>query len=100
MRFKNKICYNGHRRFLRIDHPYGEEREKILLALLKTEKSWSSLHYVKTSNMSCSICNGLLTLVTCNHIYNGCYLANVTDKHGNPTPGLASATLVTNVDFW
>jgi hypothetical protein len=58
------------------------------------------LHYVKTSNRSRSICNGPLTPVTCTHICNGCYLAPVTDKRGRSTSGLASATLVINVDFW
>jgi hypothetical protein len=57
-------------------------------------------HYVKTSNRSRSICNGTITPVTYTHISNGCYLAPVTDKHGGRTPGLASATPVTNVDFW
>jgi hypothetical protein len=57
-------------------------------------------HYVKTSNRSRSNGNGPLTPVTCTHICNGCYLALVTDKCGWPTPGLASVTPVTNVDFW
>jgi hypothetical protein len=57
-------------------------------------------HYVKTSNRSHNICNEPLTPVTCTHICNGCYLVPVTDKRGRPTPGLASATPVTNVDFW
>jgi hypothetical protein len=34
------------------------------------------------------------------YIYNDCYLAPVTDKRVRQTPGLASATPVTNVDFW
>jgi hypothetical protein len=57
-------------------------------------------HYVKTSNRSHIICNGPLTPVTCTHICNGCYLATVTDKRSRLTPGLASATPITNVDFW
>jgi hypothetical protein len=57
-------------------------------------------HYVKTSNRSRNICNGPLTPVTYTHICNGCYLAPITDKRGRPTLGLASATPVTNVDFW
>jgi hypothetical protein len=36
----------------------------------------------------------------CTYIYNDCYLAPVTDKRVRQTPGLASATPVTNVDFW
>jgi hypothetical protein len=59
-----------------------------------------SLHYVKTPNRSCSICNGPLTPVTCTHICNGCYLVPVTDKRGRPTPGLASTMPITSVDFW
>jgi hypothetical protein len=57
-------------------------------------------HYVKTSNRSCIICNGTLTPVTSTHICNGCCLAPVTYKRARTTPGLASTTLVTNVDFW
>jgi hypothetical protein len=57
-------------------------------------------HYVKTSNRSRIICNGPLTPVTCTHICNDCYLVPVTDKRDRSTPGLASATPVTNVDFW
>jgi hypothetical protein len=57
-------------------------------------------HYVKTLNRSRNICNGSLTPVTCTHICNGCYLVPVTDKRGRLTPGQASATPVTNVDFW
>jgi hypothetical protein len=59
-----------------------------------------SIHYVKTSNRSRSICNGPLTPVTCTHICNGCYLAHITDKSGRLTPRLASIMPVTNVDFW
>jgi hypothetical protein len=59
-----------------------------------------ALHYVKTSNRSRNICNGPLTPITCTHICNGYYLVLVTDMRGRPTPGLASATPVTNVDFW
>jgi hypothetical protein len=58
------------------------------------------VHYVKTSNRSRNIYNGPLTLVTCTHICNGCCLASVTDKRASLTPGLGSATPVTNVDFW
>jgi hypothetical protein len=58
------------------------------------------VHYVKTSNRSHNICNGPLTLVTCTHTCNGCYLAPVIDKRGRLTLGLASATPVTNVYFW
>jgi hypothetical protein len=57
-------------------------------------------HYVKTSNRSRSICNGPLTPVTPTHICNSCCLAPVTYKRARMTPGLASTTLVTNVDFW
>jgi hypothetical protein len=57
-------------------------------------------HYVKTSNRSRNICNGPLTLVTSTHICNGCCLAPVTYKRVRTTPGLASTTPVTNVDFW
>jgi hypothetical protein len=57
-------------------------------------------HYVKTTNRSHNICNGPLTPVTCTHMCNSCYLALVTDKRGRSTPGLASATPVTNMDFW
>jgi hypothetical protein len=64
-------------------------------------QSWSSpKHYVKTSNRSRNICNRPLTPVTCTHICNGCYLVPVKDKRDRSTPGLASATPVTNVDFW
>jgi hypothetical protein len=56
-------------------------------------------HYVKISNRSHNICNGPLTSVTYIRICNGCYLVPVTDKRGRPTPGLASATPVNNVDF-
>jgi hypothetical protein len=62
--------------------------------------NFASIHYVKTSNRSRSICNGPLTPVTCTHICNDCYLVPVTNKRGRSTPGLASATPVTNVDFW
>jgi hypothetical protein len=57
-------------------------------------------HYVITSNRSRIISNWPLTPVQCTHICNGCYLAPVIDKHDRPTSGLASATPVTNVDFW
>jgi hypothetical protein len=57
-------------------------------------------HYVKTSNRSCSICNGTLTLLTSTHICNGCCLTPVTYKRARMTPGLASTTPVTKVDFW
>jgi hypothetical protein len=60
----------------------------------------TNAHYVKTSNRSHNICNGPLTPVTCTHICNSCCLAPITDKRGMPTPGLASAMPVTNVDFW
>jgi hypothetical protein len=40
-RLKNKICYIGHRRFLKTDHPW--RRKQILIVLLKTEKSQGSL---------------------------------------------------------
>jgi hypothetical protein len=59
-----------------------------------------SRHYVKTSNRSRNICNGPLTPVTSTHICNGCCLAPVTYKRARTTPGLASTTPVTNVDFW
>jgi hypothetical protein len=62
--------------------------------------SATSPHYVKTSNRSCNICNGPLTPVTSTHICNGCCLAPVTYKRARTTPGLASTTPVTNVDFW
>jgi hypothetical protein len=55
---------------------------------------------VKSSNRSCSICNGPLTPLTSTHICNGCYLALVTDKRARTTLGLASTTPVTNGDFW
>jgi hypothetical protein len=64
-----------------------------------TEVGSSNHHYVKTPKRSRSICNGPLTPVTCTHICNSCYLAPVTDKRGQSTPGLASATPVTNMDF-
>jgi hypothetical protein len=57
-------------------------------------------HYVKTSNRSRNICNGSLTPVTSTHICNGCCLAPVTYRRARTTPGLASTTPVTNVDFW
>jgi hypothetical protein len=57
-------------------------------------------HYVKTSNRPRSICSGPLTPVTCTHICNECCLASVTHKSTRTTPGLASTTPVTNVDFW
>jgi hypothetical protein len=60
----------------------------------------TNIHYVKTSNRSRSVCNGPLTTIACTHICNNCYLAPVTDKRGRSTPGLASATPVTNVYFW
>jgi hypothetical protein len=56
-------------------------------------------HYVKTSNRSHIICNGPLTLFTSTHICNGCCLVPVTYKRARTTPGLASTTPVTNVDF-
>jgi hypothetical protein len=56
-------------------------------------------HYVKTSNRLHNICNGPLTPVTCTHICNGCCLASINDKRDMPTPRLASAIPVTNVDF-
>jgi hypothetical protein len=56
--------------------------------------------YMKTSNRSCSICNEPLTPVTSTHICNSCCLAPVTYKRAKTTPGLASTTPVTNVDFW
>jgi hypothetical protein len=59
----------------------------------------SCLHYVKTSNRSRSICNRPLTPITSTHICNGCCLAPVTYKRTRTTPGLASTTPVTNVDF-
>jgi hypothetical protein len=59
-----------------------------------------SLHYVKTSNRSHNIFNGPFTFITSTHICNGCCLAPVTYKHARTTPGLASTTPVTNVDFW
>jgi hypothetical protein len=62
--------------------------------------SLSDTHYVKTSNRSCNICNRPLTPVTSTHICNGSCLAPVTDKRARTTPGLASTTSVTNVDFW
>jgi Tfp pilus assembly protein FimV len=58
------------------------------------------IHYVKTSNRSHNICNGSLTPVTSTHICNSCCLAPVTYKRARTTPGLASTTPVTNVDFW
>jgi hypothetical protein len=57
-------------------------------------------HYVKTSNRSHNICTGPLTPVTSTHICNGCCLAPVTYKRVRTSPGLASTTPVTNVDFW
>jgi hypothetical protein len=57
-------------------------------------------HYVKTTNRSRNICNGPLMPVTSTHICNGCYLAPVTYKRARTTPGLASTTPITNVDFW
>jgi hypothetical protein len=57
-------------------------------------------HSVKTSNRSRNICNGPLTPVTSTHICKGCCLAPVTYKRARTTPGLASTTPVTNVDFW
>jgi hypothetical protein len=57
-------------------------------------------HYVKTSNRSHNICNGPLTPFTSTHICNGCCLAPVTYKRARMTPGLASTTPVTNVEFW
>jgi hypothetical protein len=56
-------------------------------------------HYVKTSNRSRSICNGPLTPVTSTRICNGC-LVPITYKRAMTTPGLASTTPITNVDFW
>jgi hypothetical protein len=58
------------------------------------------VHCVKTSNRSRNICNRPLTPVTCTHICNGCCLVPVTYKRVRTTPGLASTTPVTNVDFW
>jgi hypothetical protein len=60
----------------------------------------SKSHYVKTSNRSRSICNGPLTPITSTHTCNSCCLASVTYKRARMTPGLASTTPVTNVDFW
>jgi hypothetical protein len=57
-------------------------------------------HYVKTSNRSRRISNGSLTPVTSTHICNGCCLVPATYKRAKTTPGLASTTPVTNVDFW
>jgi hypothetical protein len=65
----------------------------------RISKQWV-LHYVKTSKRSHNICNGSLTSVTSTHICNGCCLAPVTYKRARTTPGLASTTPVTNVDFW
>jgi hypothetical protein len=62
--------------------------------------SSSSSHYVKTSNRSRNICNGPLTPVISTHICNGCCLVPVTYKRTRTALGLASTTLVTNVDFW
>jgi hypothetical protein len=59
-----------------------------------------SIHYVKTSNRSRSICNEPLTPITSTHICNGCCLAPFTYKRARMTPGLATTTPVTNVDFW
>jgi hypothetical protein len=56
-------------------------------------------HYVKTSNRSHNICNGPLTPVTSTNICNGCCLALVTYNRARTTPGLASTTPVTNLDF-
>jgi hypothetical protein len=64
-----------------------------------TQDSTVSIHYLKTSNRSHNICNRPLTLVTSTHICNGCCLAPVTYRHARTTPGLASTTPVTNVDF-
>jgi hypothetical protein len=64
-----------------------------------THLSHLSFHYVKTTNRSCSICNGPLSPDTCTHICNSCCLAPVTHKRTRTTPGLASTTSVTNVDF-
>jgi hypothetical protein len=69
--------------------------KKVFVVKLKFE-----FHYVKTSNRSRSICNGPLTLVTSTHICNGCCSAPVTYKRAKMTPGLASTTRVTNVEFW
>jgi hypothetical protein len=55
---------------------------------------------LRDSDGSCGICNGPLTPITCTHICNSCYLTSVTDKRCRPTPGLAFAMPVTNVDFW
>jgi hypothetical protein len=60
----------------------------------------TNFHYVKISNRSRSICNGPLTPVTSIYICSGCCLAPVTYNHARMTPGLASTTPVTNVDFW
>jgi hypothetical protein len=60
----------------------------------------SMFHYVKTSNRSRGICNGPLMPVTSTHICNGYCLAPGTNKCARTTPGLASTTPVTNVDFW
>jgi hypothetical protein len=57
-------------------------------------------HYLKTSNRSRNIVTGPYSHVTSTHIRNGCWLAPVTYKRVRTTPGLASTTPVTNVDFW
>jgi hypothetical protein len=87
---------------------YSAQRWKGLAALGRSgltpctciRRSRRPYHYVKTSKRSRNICNGLLTPVTSTHIYNGCCLEPVTYKRTRTTPGLASTTFVTNVDFW
>jgi hypothetical protein len=64
------------------------------------EEKLQNKHYVKTLNRSRDICNGPLTPVISTHICNGCCLVHVTYKRVSTTPGLASTTPVTNVDFW
>jgi hypothetical protein len=69
----------------------------VVNALIKGE---IEVHYVKTSNRSCNICNGPLTPVTSTHICNSCCLTLVTYKRARTTPGLVSTTPVINVGFW
>jgi hypothetical protein len=71
------------------DHPQSREKRREIVRE-KDRSTRRKHHYVKTSNRSCSICNGPLTPVTSTHICNSYYLASVTYKCTRTTPGLAS----------
>jgi hypothetical protein len=97
-------------RRVQVDHPasriIGDMNERTTRSRVRNNSHFAhtafvaTFHYMKTSNRSRNICNGTLTPVTSTHICNGCCLALITYKHARTTPGLASTTPVTNVDFW